>query len=158
MIARYFAYGSNMDPARMRARAVPFVAACPGALRDHCLVFDKRAGGAGIGHANVRYQRGATVHGVLYRLSHADAIVGLDPFERTPINYGREVFLIEAPSEPDADAKGCVPAWTYIGNPGVLAEGLLPEHEYLAHLLAGAPLLPADYLAMLRAQPCRAAS
>ncbi len=148
MIDAYFAYGSNMNPARMQARAVPFVHAQAACLHGITLVFDKRSGQHGeMGHANVRYAPGATVHGVLYRLQVPAHIERLDVFERTPVNYGREVFELDT-------AAGRVPAWVYIANHGVLAPGLLPDREYLGHLLAGADLLPPDYLDRLRLQPC----
>ena len=46
-----------------------------------------------------------------------------------------------------------VQAITYIAET-VAATDLLPHREYLAHLLAGRDLLPADYFAALEAQAC----
>ena len=167
MINAYFAYGSNMDPERVRQRGLAFTRALAAALPGHALVFDKRAARVtGAGHANIRYCPGATVHGVLYVLEHPDMIQRMDPYEQAPINYGREVFHLATATatalaesgesgEPASSApREWMPAWVYVGNPGVLQEGLRPEPEYMAHLLLGAPYLPADYLAALRSIEC----
>ena len=141
-----------MNPARMRQRGLQFARAQAAALPGHALVFDKRATqGAGAGHANIRYRPDATVHGVLYFLVDPELIRKLDPFEQAPINYGREVFLLAT----TADGRPVnVPAWVYVGNPGVLQDGLLPAADYMAHLLAGADYLPPDYLDALRNTAC----
>ncbi len=160
MISTYFAYGSNMNPQRMRQRGLVFTRAVAAALPGHALVFDKRAARvAGAGHANIRYCPGATVHGVLYFFAEPDMMQRMDPYEQAPINYGREVFLLATAhgdlGPPTAgSARAWVPAWVYVGNPGVLQDGLRPEPAYMAHLLSGAPYLPADYVAALRSIEC----
>ena len=152
MISAYFAYGSNMNPERMRQRGLRFVCAQAAELPGHTLVFDKRvAHRCAAGHANIRYQVGATVHGVLYRLAEPELILVMDPYEQAPINYGREIFQLVTQV---AAVRRETPAWVYVGNPGVLQDGLRPEPEYMAHLLAGAAYLPADYLARLRNIEC----
>ncbi len=153
MIQAYFAYGSNMNPARMRERGIDFVHAEGAALAGFALCFDKRAGNRDdAGHANIRWQPGTRVHGVLYRLRHAEGITQLDPFERTPVNYSREVYLL-APATGGAP----VPAWVYVANAAAIRPGLRPEPGYLAHLLAGEALLPAAYVQALRDTPCLSA-
>lgn len=78
----YFAYGSNMNPARMRSRGLQFDEALAGQLRGFALCFNKRAHDRPErSYANIRYQRDGVVEGVLYRLSHADEIRKMDPFE-----------------------------------------------------------------------------
>ncbi len=160
MISAYFAYGSNMNPARMQQRGLMFTRAVAAALPGHALVFDKRAARVhGAGHANIRYCPGATVHGVLFFLAEPEMIQRMDPYEQAPINYGREVFhlataLDDLGARTSTPALKWVPAWVYVGNPGVLQDGLRPEPEYMAHLLAGAPYLPADYVAALRSIEC----
>ena len=150
MIHAYFAYGSNMNPARMRERGVDFTHAEGAALTGHALAFDKRAGHReDAGHASIRWERGASVHGVLYRLAEPGLIARLDVFERTPVNYSREAYLLQP-----ALGGAPVPAWVYVANPAARHAGLLPEASYLAHLLAGAHLLPEDYAAALRATRC----
>ncbi len=150
MIHAYFAYGSNMNAARMRERGVGFTHAEGAVLAGHALAFDKRAGHRDdAGHANIHWRRDANVHGVLYRLAAPDEIARLDVFERTPVNYSREVYLLQPAGGGDP-----VPAWVYVANPAARRDGLRPEASYLAHLLAGAHLLPADYAMALRAVRC----
>lgn len=161
MIRAYFAYGSNMNPARMRSRGVDFVHAEGAVLPGFGLVFDKRAGNRhDAGHANIRWAPGQRVHGVLYWLAEPGHIARMDVFERAPINYSREVFLLQTAAAPaaarplDAATAGAVPAWVYVANRGAIREGLRPEPDYLAHLLAGEAFLPADYVEALRATEC----
>ena len=149
MIRWYFAYGSNMNPARVHLRGLAFDRLRHGWLDDYSLCFNKVAGGStGAGHANLLVQAGARAEGVLYRLCPPDAIERMDPFERVPINYTRQALAVST-------ADGAVTAWTYIATaaasraPGVLR----PTAGYLAHLLAGASFLSPDYAAVLHTQP-----
>ncbi|WP_068826882.1 gamma-glutamylcyclotransferase family protein [Pseudomonas sp. BMS12] len=141
----YFAYGSNMNPARMQARGLRVEEALAGRLAGYALCFNKRAHDhPGRGYANIRHQAGAVVEGVLYRLAGADEILKMDPFEGTPVYYSRECMLIDS-------ARGPIAAWLYVANPAWRAEGLAPSVSYLNHLLAGRELLSADYWAALAA-------
>lgn len=144
----YFAYGSNMNPARMQARGLSVVEALPGQLPGYGLCFNKRAvdRAPGRAYANIRHQRGAVVEGVLYRLQGDNEIAKLDPFEGTPVYYSRERL-------PILTTQGVQPAWVYIANPAFREEGLLPSADYLAHLLAGREWLSAAYWAALAAWP-----
>jgi hypothetical protein len=64
---RYFAYGSNLDLARIRSR-VPAVGLIGPALLQHMrLTFDKR-GRDGSGKANLAEDTASHVWGVLYAL------------------------------------------------------------------------------------------
>jgi cation transport regulator ChaC len=144
----YFAYGSNMNPDRVRGRGLAFTAVEAAVLRGYGLRFDKQSRDhLGTGHANIAYDPNDVVEGVLYHLADVDEIVKMDPFERTPVNYSRDVIEVET-------AGGRVSAWTYFANPGVRAQGLRPDRAYLAHLLAGAPYLSPAYVARLREWPC----
>jgi cation transport regulator ChaC len=148
MMLGYFAYGSNMNPARVRARGLAFTQAEGAVLRGFRLEFHKQSRHhPGSGHANIAFDREGIVEGVLYRLALPDEIHKMDPFERTPVNYSRDVVMVET-------ASGTEPSWTYFANAGVLYPGLRPERAYLAHLLAGAPYLSAAYLARLARWPC----
>ena len=82
----YFAYGSNMNPARMQARGLSVVEALPGRLPGYGLCFNKRAmdRAPGRAYANIRHQRDAVVEGVLYRLQDADEIAKLDQNRLVP--------------------------------------------------------------------------
>ena len=144
----YFAYGSNMDPARVAARGLCAIAMRGAVLAGHRLVFDKHASDhLGSAHANLVPDPSATVEGVLYELADAREIEKMDVFERAPVNYRRERVVV--------DAGGThVLAWTYFANPAVRREGLKPRRDYLAHLLAGRTFLSGDYVRRLEAIAC----
>jgi hypothetical protein len=163
MVARYFAYGSNMNPDRVRERGIVFDHATAAALEGFTLVFDKTSRAhAGLGHANVVPARGKTVEGVLYWLSAADEIGKMDRFESTPVNYSREVVHVRVAAghlPPDhGQVSGSnvtlVSTWTYFANPAVRRPDLLPPRSYLNHLLAGRPYLSEPYYQMLASWPC----
>lgn len=127
----YFAYGSNMNPARMAARGLTVVAVQGGHLPGYRLSFDKRATGKQqVAYANIAYAPGQRVEGVLYQLAAAADIALMDPFEGNPVRYSREVF-------PVISSGATVNAWVYVANPAMRSEGLLPEKRYMEHLLAG---------------------
>ncbi len=163
MVARYFAYGSNMNPDRVRERGINFDHAVAAALEDFALVFDKTSRAhAGLGHANVVPARGEAVEGVLYWLAGTGEIGKMDRFESTPVNYSREVVHVRVdatdipPEHMSAAGSGgtLVTTWTYFANPAVRRAGLLPPRSYLNHLLAGRPFLSERYYDMLASWPC----
>ena len=166
MVARYFAYGSNMNPDRVRERGIRFEHAAGARLRDFALVFDKTSRQhAGLGHANVRPAPGQVVEGVLYWLETAEEIGKMDRFESTPVNYSREVIHVRVHHEhlpmdpalaplPGSGDEVLITTWTYFANPAVRRPGLLPPRGYLEHLLAGRPYLSERYYQMLETQPC----
>jgi len=144
----YFAYGSNMNPARVAARGLEFECVEGARLTGFTLRFDKHARDhAGTGHASIAWDPTGTVEGVLFWLRSADEILKMDPFERTPINYSRDAVVVTT-------ACTQVAAWTYFANPAVQRQGLLPARAYLEHLLAGAPYLSAAYCERLRGWSC----
>ncbi|MGA0839697.1 MAG: gamma-glutamylcyclotransferase family protein [Pseudomonadales bacterium] len=147
-VERYFAYGSNMNPSRVRERGLVFRQVEGARLHDFALGFGKQSRDhAGSGHAHVERAPGNLVEGVLYLLESPLEIWKMDPFERAPINYSREVVMVET-------LGGRVPAWTYFANPAVMASNLHPRRDYLAHLLAGRPYLSPSYYARLSSWPC----
>lgn len=142
-VRHYFAFGSNMNAERMAERGLQVVDATAGQLDDYALVFNKMSRDhLGIGHANLAYVRGERIEGVLYELVDHAEILKMDPFERAPWNYGREVVPVE-------HATGETWAWTYFANPAVLRVGLNPTRAYLDHLLAGREYLSKAYYARL---------
>lgn len=146
-VRHYFAFGSNMNPDRVRERGLSFDLVCGARLSGFRLVFDKSAPQhPDSGHANIAWAPGEVVEGVLYRLVDAMQIWHMDPFEQAPINYSREVVRVVT------DA-GSEVAWTYIANPARRRAGGKPERAYLAHLLAGRPWLSPAYHARLAAWP-----
>ena len=167
MVARYFAYGSNMNPDRVRERGIRFDHAAGARLKDFALVFDKTSRvHAGLGHANVRRAPGQVVEGVLYWLETPEEIGKMDRFESTPVNYSREVIHVRVQHEHLPGPAGAqmpevvgeealITTWTYFANPAVRRNGLLPPRSYLNHLLAGRPFLSSRYYRMLQQQPCR---
>lgn len=147
MIDHYFAYGSNMNPARMRARQVLFAGAVHGKLERMGLRFNKRAADRPCcAYANVAYSPAEVVEGVLYRLQSPDEIRKLDDFEGAPRLYSRDVWWVRT-------AAGPVAAWVYVANPAVIEEGLLPEAWYMQHVLAGREWLGDAYYRRLLEQP-----
>lgn len=144
----YFAYGSNMNPARVSQRGMPFDAVLGAVLDGVRLTFDKQSrSDPGSGHANLTFDADARVEGVLYRLPRTQDIELMDPFERVPVNYRRDVVTVSA------DGRR-LDAWTYFANPSVIRPNLRPERAYLTHLLAGRPYLSARYYAWLSATRC----
>jgi len=135
----YFAYGSNMNPLRMRTRGLSFSEALAGHLPGYELCFNKRAHDRpDTAYANIRYCQGSMVEGVLYRLDDPAEISKMDPFEGTPIFYSRERM-------PVLTAQGMLPGWVYVANPAWRSEGLRPTRDYLEHLLAGREHLSESY-------------
>lgn len=138
----YFAYGSNMNPARVEARIGSTRRALPGVLADHGLRFDKASRVDGISHANVVPSPGERVEGALFELQEPRQIHRMDPFEGYPHDYDRHRLSIHT-------GHGPIEAWVYIAAPGTTAAALRPAREYLAHLLAGEAFLSPAYHARL---------
>ena len=143
MSSWYFAYGSNMNPQRMRTRGLSFSEALAGQLQGYELSFNKRANDRpGTAYANIRHRQNAVVEGVLYRLDDPAEILKMDPFEGTPIFYSRERL-------PVLTAQGTLPGWVYVANPAWRCDGLKPTRAYLEHLLAGRDYLSQPYWQLL---------
>lgn len=143
-MAYYFAYGSNMNPARVVARIGETRRALHGWLEEHRLSFDKASQVAGVSHANVQPAAGSRVEGVLYELCEPEQISLMDPFEGRPHEYERF-------SHPIVTQEGIIDAWVYIALPERTAKGLKPAQEYLEHLLGGRDFLTPDYFTALSA-------
>jgi hypothetical protein len=137
-----------MNLRRVRDRGLEVVHVEAASLPGHRLLFDKHSPlHEGAGHANIAYEPGSTVEGVLYWLATVDEIVKMDRFEAAPVNYGRDVIQVQTASGPQA-------CWTYFANPAVRRPGLRPPRSYLNHLLAGEPYLSPGYFAVLQAWDC----
>lgn len=144
----YFAYGSNMNLARVASRGLSVVSVRGAVLTDVRLSFDKQSRDhAGNGHANIVYAPGQRVEGVLYALSDGEQIALMDRFERAPVNYSRERVVVRT-------AEGTQSAWTYFANRAVIVPGLKPRRGYLEHLLAGEPYLSPAYHGWLAGIAC----
>ena len=134
----YFAYGSNMLPARLLARCPSAKVVGRAGAKDHDLDFSK-PGDDGSGKATLFAQAGRTTPGVLYEIADAD-LASLDRAEGAGRGYVREVaFRIACESDAECEAT------TYIAD--VRDQGLLPWDWYLALVVAGARVngLPEAY-------------
>lgn len=148
----YFAYGSNMDPARLfeqrlAPKGVPRGERIAGRLDGWRLVFDKPSrllkGGAA---ANIVVAEGEVVHGTLNALPDAGFEV-LHIYEGVAGgHYERRTVRVVRP-----DTGEEVEAIVYVAL--VRGEGLKPQRAYLDCLLAGRDLLPPDYWEQLAATP-----
>jgi sulfite reductase (NADPH) flavoprotein alpha-component len=144
----YFAYGSNMQKAtfvdRRGMRPDRSVAA---SLTGYRLTFDLPIGSGERGVANIAVDPGASVHGVLHRITVAE-LEFLDRTEGvTQGAYDRIVVSVAT-----GDGSECE-AHAYISSRGV--EGRKPSDRYIGLLLDGALEygLPASYVRWLEALP-----
>lgn len=148
MNSYYFAYGSNMNPARMRTRGLEFDQAIPAKLEQAELLFNKRAADAPHrSYANVGFRQGSVVEGVAYRLCDKHQILKMDPFEGTPRLYSRDIFTVQSDEGP-------IHAWVYVANKAMIQEDLKPARWYLEHLLAGREFLSEAYFQQLSQVEC----
>ena len=148
----YFAYGSNMNSARLadqrlKERAVQMGPRLGGRLDGWRLVFNKIARSPeGAAAGNIVEAPGEVVHGTLNRMPDAGLAV-LDIWEGVAGgHYKRRTVPVVR-----ADTGETVEAVTYIALK--VGEGLRPTREYLGHLLAGKDLLPAAYWEKLKETP-----
>lgn len=140
---KYFAYGSNMDPAqmieRLKSEILPRAAAA--SLKGYCLCFNKKKRDKhGVGYANIIPNVGSVVYGMLYDLTEKD-LRKLDEYEP---GYERGDVKVTS-------CKEYVSAVTYIACK--VNDGLRPECKYIKHLLAGRKYLPDDYFDFLIKEP-----
>ncbi|CAN5377131.1 gamma-glutamylcyclotransferase [soil metagenome] len=148
----YFAYGSNMNPARLgdqrlKERAVQMGPRIGGRLDGWRLAFNKIARSPeGAAACNIVEVPGEAVHGTLNEMPEAGLEV-LDIWEGVAGgHYERRTVPVVR-----ADTGETVEAVAYIALR--VGEGLRPTRDYLGHLLAGRDLLPADYWERLKATP-----
>jgi gamma-glutamylcyclotransferase (GGCT)/AIG2-like uncharacterized protein YtfP len=147
-VHHYFAYGSNMNPDRVRQRKMSFESAESGHLFDYSLRFNKRSVKyPGAASANVMASNKEVTEGVVYRLVEPVQIEMMDPFEGYPVRYTRTAL-------PIVTEAGVVDAWVYIANEAHVTEGLAPARWYLNHLLAGRDYLSVSYFESLSQTDC----
>lgn len=148
----YFAYGSNMNQARMLGRNMQMLSATAGWLDGYGLRFNKRSElDDNLACANIVWSPSERIEGVLYELRCIEEIAKLDPYEGAPRRYSREMFNVQT-------ADGVQPAWVYVANPAVLDNHILPARWYLEHLLAGREFLSKDYWERINQTDCLAES
>src|SRR4051812_31770895 len=102
-----------MNPRRVAARGLRVDAIRPAALGGVRLTFDKQSREhPRCGHANLTFDRYARAEGALYRLRCEEDIRRMDRYEAAPINYSRDMVVVESEGERIA-------AWTYFANAAV---------------------------------------
>jgi hypothetical protein len=148
----YFAYGSNMNPARLvdgrlKREGVDIGRRIGGRLDGWRLAFDKIARSPeGSGAGNIVVAPGGCVHGTLNEMPE-DGLRVLDLWEGVAGgHYERRLVPVVR-----ADGGETVEAVTYVAL--LTAAGLRPTRDYLGHLLAGRDLLPQKYWEWLKATP-----
>lgn len=137
---RYFAYGSNLHPARLAARLAAPRLLGTARLDAHILRFHKR-GRDGSGKCSLLPGSGC-VHGALYALDAADK-QALDHIEGVGTGY----------ASIDIELPGIGVASTYVAMPDAIDDTLQPFDWYLGLVLAGARFqrFPGAYLDALEA-------
>lgn len=138
----YFAYGSNMSTARLRARTPSARSIGVARLDGHALRFHKRGrDGSGKCDAFATGDAADRVIGVLYALD-ASELGLLDAAEAVNKGYTREPVTVVT-----GDGRR-IEALTYLAMPGYIEEGLVPFGWYRAFVHAGAVEhhLPAEYI------------
>jgi len=144
----YFAYGSNMNTARVKKRQMPFSGFEAGMLEGYRLVFNKRSTiYPGAASANIEISDNDNVEGLLYALEDDRGIEAMDPFEGYPVRYDRTLVSVQT-------SQAIVQSWVYIANQAYLAAGLRPASWYLNHLLAGERYLSRPYFERLSSVVC----
>lgn len=136
---KYFAYGSNMDPERMKKRDINFLQREHATLKCYTLKFNKLASrNPKEGYANIFPDRTGVVEGVLYNISDSD-IATLDRYEGYPDHYDRINVMVQL------DDVHEVEAIAYIAQANKVREGLKPSRDYLNYLLAAKDILSEPY-------------
>jgi gamma-glutamylcyclotransferase (GGCT)/AIG2-like uncharacterized protein YtfP len=142
---KYFAYGSNCNPAILEKKGVAWTARKRAVLPGYRLLFNKKALRPripeGIGFANVNEDPEGTVEGILYDIR--DEHLGrLDESERYPDHYGRVEVTVETDDGPER-------CQTYQAQPDKIAEHLKPSRNYINHILAAKDFLSWQYFEAL---------
>lgn len=130
----YFAYGSNMNPARLEARGIPprFVARAH--ARGYILGFPRRMRDGG-GVAGMLPKAGGVVEGVIYLFSDEQFTI-LDRYEDAPRAYFRTPLTVAVgPSPREQPIVPRLSVITYEAVPGTPAA---PMADYLGHMITGA--------------------
>lgn len=145
----YFAYGSNLHPARLRMRAPSCAFVCVAQLPGYRLAFHKRSLVDGSGKCNIVDSPGDVVIGAVYALNAID-FVQLDTEEVGHGGYTR--IEVEVHAADGAQRRVGV----YRAPRDLVDDSLAPFDWYHALVLGGARhhRLPADYLRAIEAVSC----
>ncbi len=142
---KYFAYGSNCNPAIMEKKQVEYTSAQRAVLPGYRLLFNKLAMRdrlpPGIGFANINEDPAGEVEGILYDIID-DHLGRLDESERYPDHYQRTQVTVLLDDQP-------VPCMTYQAQADKTSDGLRPSRNYLNHILAAKDFLSWQYFEAL---------
>jgi len=138
----YFAYGSNMNPERMKGRNINFSSRKFAKLFDYKLVFNKKAKNGNYTYANIIESKNDFIEGSLYEFPDNE-IIHLDQAEGYPNHYDKKIVEVT-----DLE-NNLIEATTYIAKKDKIVIGLKPQREYLNHILAGRDILTDEYYANL---------
>lgn len=138
---KYFAYGSNCNPAIMKKKGVEYTSRQRAVLRGYRLLFNKRALREAlpdtIGFANINEDPDGSVEGILYAMVD-EHLPRLDESERYPDHYNRITIRVET----DRGSEDCS---AYQAQSDKTATGLIPSRNYLNHILAAGDFLSRQY-------------
>jgi gamma-glutamylcyclotransferase (GGCT)/AIG2-like uncharacterized protein YtfP len=146
-VATYAAYGTNMDPDRMADRAPHSPLRGTGWLQGWRLTFGGEELGFDGALSTIVEEPGSAVFVVLYEVNESDEHL-LDAWEGVELGAYKKIRVRIATLEGD------VVAWVYVLD---AYEGGLPSAHYLGVIAdaAEAAGAPEDYVADIRARPCR---
>jgi gamma-glutamylcyclotransferase (GGCT)/AIG2-like uncharacterized protein YtfP len=122
------AYGSNLDPERMRDRVGEVPEAKVGFIENFKLVFNKKS--LDSTRANIRFSPGARAPAVVYLLNN-EQILKLDTCEKEPDHYLRVAMVFGSEVEKGPLVQG------YIANPDRLTWESPPLKAYLKYIRKG---------------------
>lgn len=128
----YFAYGSNADPDRFRARVGEFRSSFPATLADHGLRFSACVQSEGGGGAVIDARPGESVAGVVFEIS-AEQLAAMDRVEFDPSRDTSGIGRRKSVMVDTADGRLQAELY-YVEDDG---SSRAPSKAYLDHILAG---------------------
>lgn len=138
----YFAYGSNLHPARMTARVPSAQTVCAARLIDYRLTFAKWGERDDSGKCDLAPAAGQEVWGAVYRINLAEQYL-LDAAEGPGYRIEKVTLATEA---------GALEAFTYMARPDWLTDD--PPYDWYRDIVAAGARehrLPPDYIARIEA-------
>ena len=142
----YFAYGSNMDAARIRARCPSAAVRCKAKLLGYKLAFTRFSDNNDCGAADVVQARRRVVWGVVFEIND-DERRGLERAEGySPAREQNAYAPIQVQVYQDGDITRALDVTTYVVC-NKEDEHQRPSRKYLGYLISGArdAKLPAKY-------------
>jgi gamma-glutamylcyclotransferase len=140
----YFAYGSNMSTARLRARTPSCRSLGRARLALHDLLFHKYSTKDHTGKCDALYTESTTdaVIGVLFEIARSEK-AALDRAEGLGSGYNEKKIVVIDENDQEVEAL------TYYADSDAIKSSLLPTKEYKQYVLDGAEEhgIPTDYVA-----------